>query len=308
MKKIVIIISIFFILFIISFWLFLSPYQKQIGANKKNINQARSELKKFQQLEKKSQEYKNKFLSLQENIKQLISYLPAHEELNDLAQEMLSMAKKFELKPLKVTLDQPLSIEKIQENNSMYYLEIVPLIIRLEGKFSQIYQYLEKLEKLPFFHTIDALEIFNKSKNNSSTPLIQANIALSVFSVLRRIEPFLSPSILSRQITTISNALITAQKNLQIRDWGKTLFALEEDSLKHNYQVNDREWNSDDGAVPLIDLNLNGILSYQGKYIALINNQRVTTGSMIAGMKVKWISKDRVSLARNNEKVILTLN
>ena len=56
------------------------------------------------------------------------------------------------------------------------------------------------------------------------------------------------------------------------------------------------------------DLDLTGIVNYQGEYTALIGDRRVKKGDTIVEMEVMWITKDSICLSKGSDKFILRLN
>ena len=313
MKKIIIFILILCFLLIGISWLLFSPYISKTWAIKQKIQRNREELKKVVQFSKQSAEWEKKFSLFQKDIQTLLHYLPKQEDLDDLSQNLRSKAIDYSLNMYKVDFDHSFSLEKINSLETTLYLDMIPLQIRLEGQFFDIYKYLRYLEKLPCFFGFDTLEIIKKYKGAASAfSSLQANIATNVLCLSQKKKSLFGFSLPMSNTPyhplQLSSSLITAQKNLRIRTLEKNLFIPGQKEDTDEYMVDNKITDRETGMLSLMDLNLNGIVNYQGEYMALINNQRVKKGNIIAGMEVVWITKERVCLAKDRKEIILNLN
>lgn len=313
MKKKLILSLTFGFLFIGASWFLLSPYISKTWAIKQKIRQNQEKLEKMVRLSGQSAEWKNKLLLLQNDIQYLSNYLPKQKELNTLSHKLRSKAIDYNLNIFDIGFDHSFSLREVNSHAPTFYLKIVPLQVRLEGQFPNIYRYLEYLEKLPCFFGFDTLEILKKQKQNTSTfPTIQANMAINVLCLSPKRKSLFASSFKISNTDyppiQISPSLITTQKNLRIRALGKNIFIPEQSKEINEYMTGNEIIDIEIETLSLMDLNVNGIVSYQGEYMALINNQRVKKGNSIAGMEVVWITKNRVCLAKDKKKIILNLN
>ena len=313
MKKYFIFILTFGFLFIGASWFLLSPFISKTWAIKQKIQQNKKNLEKITQFSKQSAELENKLIVLQKDIQYLSNHLPKQKELNTLSQKLRSKATDYNLTIFDIGFDHPFSLPELNYQEPTLYLKIVPLQVRLEGQFPNIYQYLEYLEKLPYFFGFDTLEILKKQKQDTSAfPAMQANMEINVLCLAPKRKSLFASALTMNNTDyhpiQISPSLISNQKNLRIRALGKNLFIPEQSEEVTEYMTNNEIIDDKTENVSLMDLNLNGIVSYQGEYMALINNQRVKKGNSIAGMEVVWITKNRVCLAKDKKKIILNLN
>jgi len=313
MKKHFIFSLIFGFLFIAASWFLFSPYISKTWAIKQKIIQNQKELEKIGQLSRESAKWENKFLLLQKDIQYLSNYLPKQKELNSLSHKLRSKAIDYKLNIFDLGFDHSFSLTELNSQAPTFYLKIVPLQIRLKGPFPNIYRYLEYLEKLPYFFGFDTLEILKKQKQNTSPfPTIQANMQVNILCLSPKRKSLFASSLKINNTDyppmQISPSLISTQKNLRIRSLGKNLFIPKQSEEVNTFMTDNEIINGETEALSLMDLNLNGIVSYQGEYMALINNQRVKKGNSIGGMEVVWITKNRVCVAKDKKKIILNLN
>jgi hypothetical protein len=309
MKKIIAFNIVVWALFIGISWQLFSPYLSKTWAVKQKIREGQSELEKLHQQSNRSMEWDEKYTYFQNGIQYLTDYLPRQGELENVSQKLRLKAKDFGVDAVEVSFDHSFSLRGMDAHDTALYLKVIPFRIHLEGDFLHVYRLLEWIEEMPCFLGIDTLEILSKSKKPSS-PVLEANLAVHIVTLSHERADFLHPA--PRSTSSYlpgqpSPALITAQKNLRIRALGRNLFASGKSVNTGDQVISSAALPRDTRAVTPPRFTLNGIVSYQEEYMALINNQRVKKGDLIEGREVVWITKNRVCLARGNEKTILNL-
>ncbi|MEW6379353.1 MAG: type 4a pilus biogenesis protein PilO [bacterium] len=233
------------------------------------------------------------------------------------------------------------------QDGAILCFEPVPVHLQAEGQLPDLCSYLEWLEGLPYFLGIDNVDIIRLEDSSSVFPQVRLTMFFKVMSLSHRGKEaagrFFRKTDLYQPVH-LSPSLIAAQKNLRITALEKDLFSPEGASAEEGeYQQGDgspsgledvvvgegdsekaggdsgaEERNSnpetdsghrsEEAVTSIRDLDLNGIVSYQGEYIALINNRRLKKGETVIGMEVMWITKDSICLAKGSEKFILRLN
>lgn len=344
MKKARIFIFIFPVLVILLSWLLLYPSIAEILKVREKIRLTRSQIERFGHLRTQSQEIERKIAYFQKDIQHLIRYLPGPGSIETTLKQLHSWGTEYGLNMLKVSSDYSFRLDEAADqslyaNDRVFCLEAVPVQLQAEGQLPDICNYLEWLEELPYFLSIDQAEI-RKLEEDSSAVFPRVRLAMLIKIVgLSRQEKEDTGRILRAvdlyQPANLSSALIAAQKNVRLTALEKDLFFPEEVSeaevdeelgkseeeaavsgeddppIRKKSRTLAEEGRSplqDEGRVSVRDFDLNGILSCQGEYIALINNRRVKKGETIAGMEVMWITKDSICLAKGDEKFILRLN
>lgn len=318
-------------------WSFHFPLLSRTWTIKQRIQQNRKELDRLWLMSQQTSEMKMRLTSHQETISHLSSYLPQKKDLEGLSERICAQADDWNVTILEAHLDHSIVLDRALGEKLNYWLKVVPFRLHLEGQFSDICYYLEWIEDLPYFLGFDTCEMWRVGEG-----LVRANMAFNIVSLSHQRMPAQADFLQFAHYSPVpppAPEVITAQKNLRIRTWGRDIFSpaldnsededgseylvkdkveteveAEEEVLidepTRQKRVEDREeksWLSKAGAESLMKVTLNGIVNYQGGYIALINDQRVKKGDVVQGMEVAWITENRVCLARGGEKVILNL-
>jgi len=329
MKKTQIFALIIFILLAGSAWLFLSPAVSEIREVRQKIRQAKSRVEELRRISMQSEEMEKKIVFFQRDIQYLARYLPGQGGINGTLNDIRSKGIGYGLNMVKADCDYSFMLEGPGPTNAaaaVLCLETIPFNLQIEGPLPDICSYLEWLEGLPCFLGIGTLEVSRIGNSSSAFPLLRVNMLLKVLGFFRKEKE--SVGHFSRESdryypVRLSSDLVYAQKNLRITALEKDLFSPEwvvgddgdqrsiagaeagAESTEDGYNESLR---GEKGAVSIADLDLNGIVSYQGEYTALIDNRRVKKGDAISGMEVMWITKDSICLSKGSDKFILRLN
>jgi len=327
MKKTLFVALLMIILLAAGAGLLFFPAVSEIRKVRQEIRQAQGRVEQLSRISSQSEEMEKRAASFQRDIQYLVRYLPGQGGISRVLDDIRSRGIGYGLNIVKADFDYSFVLEgsdTSRDDDAVLCLEPVPFNLQAEGPLPDICSYFEWMEGLPCFLGIDNLEIFRIGDRLSVFPLLRVNVFLKVLGFSRKGKGSLGR--FQREAdgyypVRLSPYLATAQKNLRITALEKDLFSPEgaatgdgdqsSGGLAGRYPAEDdsNELQSrEKGAVSISDLDLNGIVNYQGEYTALIGDRRVKKGDAIAGMEVMWITKDSICLSKGGDKFILRLN
>ncbi|MEW5802973.1 MAG: hypothetical protein AB1847_12810 [bacterium] len=241
MRKTLIFTLILFILLAGCAWLLFTPYVAGIQEVRQKIEQTRKRTEMLRHLYRQSEEIERKAADFQRDIQYLSRYLPSQEEISAILNKVRAKGMEYYgLNMVKADSDYSLLLEGagILQGDKVLCLEAIPFKLQAEGPLPNICSYLEWLEGLPCFLSIDNLQVSRLGDDSLLFPLLRATILLKVMGLVRKGKESIGHLRRESDVyypVRLSPSLITAQKNLRVTALEKDLFSPEEGAGSDGY-------------------------------------------------------------------------
>lgn len=180
LQRILILIAINIVIAGLGFFFLISPTIDEAEALTEELGKLNSKIEESRTIASDIARYKREMLALEKRLDSALSKLPNEKEIPDLLESISDAVKEV---GLKVFLFQPGKVRK-----KGFYAE-VPVKMKVQGGYESLYEFSDRMAKLPRIVNIGGLNIKSKKGKGGSSSVLETDLVVMTFMFVPQRAP-----------------------------------------------------------------------------------------------------------------------